>query len=106
MGGIPTYIIGEFITPHAHAREGGYVIGAGVYIYMFVDQIFLGSNLSNQLTFSNIHGRTSPRIYRLALPLHAPETLSSSSKSRISYIMRTLLYLSGWMTQIPAQMHR
>ena len=32
----------NIVTPHAHARAGGYVIGAGVhicvYIYMFVDQ--------------------------------------------------------------------
>ena len=41
------------------------------------------SYFSDRLTFSNVHGRTSRRIYRLALPLHAPETLSSSSKSRI-----------------------
>ena len=34
--------------------------------------------------FSNIRSRTSRRIYRLALPLRAPETLSSLSKSRIS----------------------
>ena len=37
---------------------------------------------SDRLTF--IRSRTSRRIYRLALPLHAPETLSSLSKSRIS----------------------
>ena len=30
-----------FITPHTHAQAGGYVIGAGVhiYIYMFVDEL-------------------------------------------------------------------
>ena len=83
-GAIPTYIIGEFITPHAHARAGGYVIGAGVYIYICLwTKFFWGSYFSNQLTFSNIRGWTSPRIYRQALPLRAPETLSSSSKSRI-----------------------
>ena len=32
---------------------------------------------------SNIRSRTSGRIYRLTLPLLSPETLSSSSKSRI-----------------------
>ena len=36
------------------------------------------------LTFSNIRSRTSRQIYRLALPLRAPETLSLLSKSRIS----------------------
>ena len=41
------------------------------------------SYFSDRLTFSNIHCRASRRIYRLALPLLSPETLSSSSKSRI-----------------------
>ena len=41
------------------------------------------SYFSDRLTFSNIRGKTSRQIYRIALPLHAPETLSSSSKSRI-----------------------
>ena len=48
---------------------------------MFVDKI--ESYFSDRLTFSNIRGRTSRRIYRLALPLRTPETFSSSSKSRI-----------------------
>ena len=42
------------------------------------------SYFRDRLTFSNIRSRTSRRIYRLALPLRAPETLSSLSKSRIS----------------------
>ena len=25
----------EFITPHVHARAGGYAIGAGVHIYIY-----------------------------------------------------------------------
>ena len=50
---------------------------------MFVDKKKLESYFSDRLTFSNIRGRTSRRIYRLALPLRAPKTLSSSSKSRI-----------------------
>ena len=49
---------------------------------MFVDQ---KKFFSDQLTFSNIRSRTSRRIYRLALPLRAPETLSSLSKSRIMH---------------------
>ena len=28
-----------FITPHAHVRAGGYVIGAGVHIYIFLEVI-------------------------------------------------------------------
>ena len=51
---------------------------------MFVEEKIFESCFSNRLTFSNIRSRTSRRIYRLALPLCAPETLSSLSKSRIS----------------------
>ena len=50
---------------------------------MFVDKKKFESYFSDQLTFSNIRNRTSRRTYRLALPLHAPEMLSSSSNSRI-----------------------
>ena len=37
------------ITPHAHARARGYVIGRGVYIYIvsldfFLDQSFISQN--------------------------------------------------------------
>ena len=42
------------------------------------------SYFRDRFTFSNIRSRTSRRIDRLALPLRAPETLSSLSKSRIS----------------------
>ena len=59
-------------------------------------------------SYSNICSRTSRQI-RLALPQVSPEMLSTSSKKdrRFSYIIVcTLLYLSGWMTQLPAQMHR
>ena len=55
-----------------------------MYMYMFVDEKKFESYFRDRLTFSNIRSRTSCRIYRLALPLHAPETLSSLSKSRIS----------------------
>ena len=41
------------------------------------------SYFNDRLTFSNMHSRTSRRIYRLTLPLLSPETLSSSSKSKI-----------------------
>ena len=45
-------------------------------------------------------------MYRLALPLLSPETLSLSSKSRIFlYNAHLALYLSGWTTQLPAQMN-
>ena len=78
----------ELVTPHAQ-RERGKMIGCGVhthiyiYICLWTKKIF-ESYFRDRLTFSNIHSRTSRRIYRLALPLHAPETLSSLSKSRIS----------------------
>ena len=52
------------------------------------------SYFNDRLTLSNIHSRTSRRIYRLALPLHTPEKLSSLSKSRFPYLMCTLLYFS------------
>ena len=54
-----------------------------VYICLWTKNIF-ESYFSDQLTFSNIRSRTSRRIYRLALPLRTPETLSSLSKSRNS----------------------
>ena len=71
-------------------EQGGYVIGAGVHIYVYI-YVYIcmwtkkkfESYFCDRLTFSNIRGRTSRRIYRLALPLCAPETLSSLSKSRI-----------------------
>ena len=44
---------------------------------MLVDHKNFESYFSDQFTFSNICGRTSPRIYRLALPLLSPEMLSS-----------------------------
>ena len=55
---------------------------AGVHIYICFLKI--ESYFSDRLTFSNIRSRTSCQIYRLALPLRAPETLSSLNKSRIS----------------------
>ena len=51
------------------------------------------SYFRDRLTFSNIDSRTSRRIYRLALLLHAPETLSSLSKSRISIFNAHLILL-------------
>ena len=78
------------ITPHAQ-RERGKVIGRGVHIYIYI-YIYIclwskkkfESYFRDRLTFSNVDSRTSRPIYRLALLLRAPETLSSLSKSRIS----------------------
>ena len=69
------------ITPHAQ-REQGKMIGLGVlvYIYMFVVKKKFESYFSDRLTFSNIRGRTSRRIYRLVLALLSLEALSSLSK--------------------------
>ena len=72
------------VTPHAQ-RERGKVIGRGVHIYIYLwSKKKFESYFRDQLTFSNVDSRTSRRIYRLALLLRAPETLSSLSKSRIS----------------------
>ena len=54
-----------------------------IYICLWTKKLF-ESYLNNWLTFSNINSRTSRRIYTLALPPHAPETLSLLSKSRLS----------------------
>ena len=68
----------------ARASEQGKVLGVGVHI-MFIYIYVCGpkkfeSYFRDRLTFSNIRGRTSRRIYRLALPLLSPDTLSSLSK--------------------------
>ena len=70
------------VTLHAQ-RERGKVWCPYICICLWMKKIF-ESYFRDRLTFSNIRSRTSRRIYRLALPLHAPETLSSLSKSRIS----------------------
>ena len=60
-------------TPHVQ-RERGKVIGLGDWTKK------IESYFSHQLTFSNIRGRTSHRIYRLVLAPLSLETLSSLSK--------------------------
>ena len=50
---------------------------------------------------------TSRQIYRLALPFHAPETLSSLSKSRISLnTINLALFVRKDDTSTVAQIHR
>ena len=76
----------EVITPHAQC-ERGKVISCGVHIYIYIclwTKKKFESYFRDRFTFLNIRSRTSSRIYRLALPLCVPETLSSLSKSRIS----------------------
>ena len=68
------------------------MIGVGVHIciydiyYMFTclwTKKKIESYFSDRLTCSNIHGRTSHQIFRLAIPLLSPETISSLSILRI-----------------------
>ena len=94
------YINNIFITPHAQ-RERGKVIGRGVHIYIYIclwSKKKFESYFRDRLTFSNVDSRTSRRIYRLALLLRAPETLSSLSKSRISIFNAHLTLLVRKMT--------
>ena len=72
----------SIFTPHAQ-HERGKVIDVGVHIITYRYICGPESYFSDRFTFSNIRGRTSRRIYRLAVPLLSPEMLSSSSKSRI-----------------------
>ena len=72
------------LLPRTRSTSGDKVIGAGIHMYVCLWTKKIEPYFSDRLTFSNIRSRTSRRIYRLALPLHAPETLSSLSKSRIS----------------------
>ena len=72
------------LLPRTRSASGGKVIGAGVHCICFWTTKIFESYFTDRLTFSNIRSRTSHQIYRLALPLRAPEMLSSLSKSRIS----------------------
>ena len=85
------------ITPHAQ-RERGKVIDRGVHIICLWSKKIFESYFRDRLTFSNVDSRTSRRIYRLALLLRAPETLSSLSKSRISIFNAHLTLLVHKMT--------
>ena len=91
----------QIITPHAQ-RERGKVIGRGVHIHTYIISLWskkkFESYFRDRLTFSNVDSRTSRRIYRLALLLRAPETLSSLSKSRISIFNAHLTLLVRKMT--------
>ena len=52
------------VTPHAQREQ---VISVCAHRDVFVDKKNFKSYFSNQLTFSKIRGRTSRRIYRLAM---------------------------------------
>ena len=80
-------------------RERGKVIGRGIHIYIYLwSKKNFELYFRDRLTFSNVDSRTSRRIYRLALLLRAPETLSSLSKSRISIFNAHLTLLVRKMT--------
>ena len=61
-------------------HERGKVIGVGVCVYICLWTKKIESYFSNRLTFSNIRGKTSCKIYRQALLLLSPEMFSSLSK--------------------------
>ena len=72
-----------------------------IYIYIYIclwSKKKFESYFRDRLTFSNVDSRTSRWIYRLALVLRAPETLSSLSKSRISIFNAHLTLLVRKMT--------
>ena len=66
-----------------HLLVNGFSVTCIIYICLWSKKKF-ESYFRDRLTFSNVDSRTSRRIYRLALLLRAPETLSSLSKSRTS----------------------
>ena len=77
---------------------GAGAVATAIYILCLWLKKKFESYFRDRLTFSNIDSRTSRRIYRLALLLRAPETLSSLSKSRISIFNAHLTLLVCKMT--------
>ena len=81
-----SYCTYKIISSYELARP---IMGTIFLVYIIYSYICLWtkkkfeSYFRDRLTFSNINSRTSRRIYRLALLLRAPETLSSLSKSRV-----------------------
>ena len=73
------------------------MIGVGVHVYIYVcGPKKLNCTLSDQLTFSNISGRSS-----LALPLLSPETRSSLSRLEIFLFNAHLaLFVQRMTTQL------
>ena len=63
---------------------------------MFVNKKNLNRTLAIDSFFQTFTGRASHRSYGLALPLRAPETLSSSNKSRI-FLYNAHFALFVWM---------
>ena len=67
----------SIITPHTQLKWCKVIGVVSSYIYIC---LWSKSYFSDRLTFSNIRGRTSHQIYRLALALLSLETLSSLNK--------------------------
>ena len=67
---------------------------------MFVDKKKFETYVRDRLTFSNIRGRTSRRIYRLAIPLLSPEIHCSLSILRILLFNAHLAQFVLRMTQL------
>ena len=98
------------VTPHVQ-REWGKVIVVGVDIYVYIYNMFVDQNkfewyFSDRLTFSNICGSFLVEFIELLYHCFLQKQFVRQVNQRFSYIMRTLLDLSGWMTQLPVQMHR
>ena len=73
------------------------MIGAGVHFYIIIHLCDPPKNFNGTLVVDSPFQTLAVDFssnYRLALPLRASEMLSLLSKSRISYLMHTLLYLS------------
>ena len=99
-----------------HSASGVYVIGAGVYLYMCVcvcvrimtTQKSLNGTLAVESSFQTL-AVDLWLIYRLALQLRAPETLSWLSKSRISlfnahlalFVRRMTYLVRAWPASLP-----
>ena len=91
---ILSLLVKYLVILHADLCNKSYIY---IYICLWSKKKF-ESYFRDRLTFSNVDSRTSRRIYRLALLLRAPETLSSLSKSRISIFNAHLTLLVRKMT--------
>ena len=85
-------------TRSASGVKWSVVVSIYIYILCLWSKKKFESYFRDRLTFSNVDSRTSRWIYRLALLLSAPETLSSLSKSRISIFNAHLTLLVRKMT--------
>ena len=78
------------------------------YIYIYVGIYVCGQKKNLNLTLSIDSPFQTFTVGLLVEFIDYPlqKCFSHRVNQGFSYIMRTLLYLSGWMTQLPAQMHR